>query len=400
MFRRDLLKLLGSAAALPPDTLFQKDPEAYWKKLREEQFLLPDWRIFLNNGSLGVTPKPVLKAVVDYMEQSAGLLMDEYPRWGYELMEKHRAEVADFVGCRKEDLALVHNATEAISTVAAGVDLKAGDEVLLTDQEHVSGKSPWQIRAQRHGVVLREVKIPVPPKDFGQLADVMISAIGPRTRMISFSGILSHLGFRMPVREICDAARAKGVMTLVDGAHINGQIDLKIADMNCDFYAGSPHKWMFAPAGSGILYVREDMQDRLWPSIATGNWDNRKLGAARFMQMGTNSRAIFEGMIAGVRFHRELGSQRVYDRIHQLAKSVYAKAKELPFLELCSPEDDRMWGGLVTFDIKKDARKMWARFAEKKVWTLRGNRLRVATHVHTRPSDIETMFELMRETLA
>ncbi len=126
---------------------------------------------------------------------------------------------------------------------------------------------------------MREVAIPLPPKDPAQLADLMISAIGPKTKVISFGGILSAPGTIMPIREICDAARAKGVLTLVDGAHMHGQMPVKISDLNCDFFAGSPHKWMFAPAGSGFLYIREENLDRLWPLNV-----HRRLG-----------RQIFEG---------------------------------------------------------------------------------------------------------
>jgi isopenicillin-N epimerase len=399
MQRRDVLKFFGAAAALPPESLFRADPEAYWTQLRKDQFLLPDWRCFLNNGSLGVTPKPVLKAVTDYLERAAALLLDDYPRWGYETLDAERAKMAAFAGCTPNELAFTHNATEAISIVAAGVDLKAGDEVLITDQEHVSGKNPWFLRAQRTGITVREVKLPVPPKSAAELADVFTSAIGPRTKMISFSGIVSALGFRMPSREICDYARSKGILTLVDGAHMHGQVPVKISDLHCDFFAGSPHKWLFAPAGCGLLYVREEMLDRLWPSIVTGNWDNRKLGAARFMQVGTNNRAIIEGMMAGLDFHHQIGSERVFGRIHELAKLVYRRASEAPYLKLLSPADDTMWGGLVSFEITKDAAALWPRLKERKVWTTGGSRLRVSTHVHTRREDIEVFFGILRETL-
>lgn len=140
MNRRRFLSV--TAAALPPSSLRESSPELYWQRIRDEQFLLPDWRNFLNNGSLGLTPRPVLKAMEEFMEDAAGLRSDQYPRWGYETLDEERAEMAAFVGCKKDELAFVHNATEAMSTIAAGLDLKAGDEVLLTDQEHVSGINP------------------------------------------------------------------------------------------------------------------------------------------------------------------------------------------------------------------------------------------------------------------
>jgi hypothetical protein len=119
---------------LPDDKLLGKEPERYWKRIRDDQFLLPGWRAFLNNGSLGIAPRPVVKAVSDYLVSSAALEMDYYPRWGYEILDEWRQELAEFYGCKKDELALMHNATEAMSTIAAGLDLKAGDEALITDQ--------------------------------------------------------------------------------------------------------------------------------------------------------------------------------------------------------------------------------------------------------------------------
>ena len=158
MNRRQALRHLSAAAALfglpadaatgdvpklPSRKLFERDPSRYWMQIRKQQFVLPGWRAFLNNGSLGVAPKPVLRAVSDYLERSAALLMDEYPRWGYETLEEYRTELSAFVGCKMEELALTHNATEAMSVIAGGMPLKAGDEVVITDQEHPSGRCPW-----------------------------------------------------------------------------------------------------------------------------------------------------------------------------------------------------------------------------------------------------------------
>ena len=390
---------VGKAPPLPGKDLLDRDPGSFWAKIREEQFLLPGWRAFLNNGSLGIAPRPTLDAVTDYLNRSAALDLEEYPRWGYETLDEFRTEVAGYVGCKKDELALMHNATEAISTVAAGVDLKAGDEVLLTDQEHPSGRSGWLMRQARYGTTVREVKIPLPAKSPEQLTDLLVSAIGPRTRVLSFSAITSPTGLIMPVREICEAARAKGVITMVDGAHVHGQIRMPISELGCDYFAGSPHKWMFAPAGCGFLYIREENLERLWPHTVTAGWDNKELKAARFQMMGTNNRAIFEGMIAGVRFAKQVGPEKIFDRIHGLARSVYEKAAAVPYLELLTPENERMYGSLVTFRFRNKPDAFFAACKKKRIWTTGGSPLRVSAHVHTRPSDIDLMFETMRETL-
>jgi len=391
----------GPAQALPSKSLLESNADNYWSQVRKEQFFLPEWRIFLNNGSLGVAPRKVVDAMFEFEKSGDGRISDEYPRWGYETLDAERAEVAEFVGCKKDELALTHCATESMSMIAAGIDLKAGDEVVITNEEHPSGKAPWYRRAQRDGVTVREVNIPHPPKNSGQLADILISAIGPRTRVLSFSGIITGTGVIMPVRQICDAARAKGVITVVDGAHVNGQIPFRLNECGCDYFAGSPHKWMFAPAGCGILYIREENLDRLWPTIVTGGWDDKSAKAARFMKIGTNNRAIVTGLIAGLRFHRELGSENVYARIHHLAKRTYRMIAERPYLELVSPADDSMYGCLVTMSFRgAKLDELWRKARERKIWIYGGERLRMSHHVHTRPEDVDAFFYLTDELLA
>ncbi len=388
--------------ALPPNSLFQSDPESYWKRIRDEQFLLPDWRVFLNNGSLGIVSKPVLQRVTDYLAMAGALQMPEaYPRWGYETLDAEREEMAAFLGCTKDELAFVHNATEALSIFANGIEMKAGDEVVMTDQEHPSGRAGWRMREARYGIRVREVKIPLPPKDSAQLADVMIAALGPQTKVLFFSGMLSATGIVMPVRQICDAARAKGILTVVDGAHMHGQIACRISDLGCDFFAGSPHKWMFAPAGCGILYAREDMQDKCWPLCVTGGWDDKALKANRYMRLGTNNRATIEGMLAGLHFGRDIGHERVYARMHQLARLVRMRAARLSYIEVLTPDDDRMYGSLVSFRFRKDAKAAWEEVGRKKIW-ISGNgtdQVRISTHIHTRPQDIHAFFDTVESKM-
>ncbi|MBI5083646.1 MAG: aminotransferase class V-fold PLP-dependent enzyme [Acidobacteria bacterium] len=385
---------------LPDPSLLAADPEKYWLRVREEQFFLPGWRNFLNNGSLGVAPRPVVGAVEDFLEHGAALLSDEYPRWGYETLDEERAEMAAFLGCKKDELAFTHCATDSLSTIAAGIDLKPGDEVVMTDLEHPSGKAGWAVRAARHGISVREVKIPLPPKSPEQLADIMISAIGPKTRVLFFSGIISPIGIVMPVRQICDAARAKGVISAVDGAHMNGQIPLKLSELGCDYYAGSPHKWMFAPAGSGILYIREENLGKLWPSIVTGGWDDKASGASRFMKIGTNNRAVVVGMMAGLRFLKALGPENVYARIHDLARRNYKMAASRPHLELFSGADERLYGSLVTIGFRgAKLEDLWRKARERKIWVYGSERLRLSTHIHTRPQDLEAFYSLVDDVI-
>ncbi len=388
---------------LPDEKLFARDPENYWLKLRREQFLLPEGRAFLNVGSLGVAAKPALAATFNYLTQSAsleGLTSDGLPRWGGETFDDWRQELADFAGCKKDELALTRNTTDGMNTVCQGLDLKAGDEVLITDQEHPGGTFPWMQKQARFGVQVRRAEIPIPPASPAEIADRVISAIGPRTRILSFSGITTTTGLVTPIQEICAAARAKGVLTLIDGAHMNGQVPVNLHELGCDFFAGSPHKWMFTPCGCGLLYIREEHLEKLWVHTATFNWDKYDLKAARFMMVGTNNRAIFEGHMAALRFLKQLGPDRAYGRIHQLARGVRERLARLPQIELLTPADDRLYAGMVSFQFKGiDPKPLYELARKRGIWIAGSERLRISTHVHTRPADLDAFFQTMHESL-
>lgn len=386
---------------LPEAALRVRDPEAYWTRVRREQFLLPDDRAFLNPGSLGVMPRPVLNAVFESLARGAEYATDTVPRWGYESLEPERAEMAAFLGCAPEEIAFTHNCTEAMSFIAAGLDLKAGDEVLTTNQEHGSGISCWRVKAARVGVVVREVDIPVTPRDPSELLERLVGAIGPRTRVLSFSGVTSPTGLVLPSREICEAARAKGVLTVLDGAHMDGQMPVHLRQLGCDFFAGSPHKWMFAPAGCGLLYGRPDALGQLWPTVASGGWDNRDgLKSARFMMVGTNNRSTIDGMIAGVRFLKALGEDAVYSRQQELARHVLEHARRRSYIEVVTADDPRLYRAMVSIRFKPEKLEpLWTAVRAANIGVLGGQRLRISSHVHTRKADIDRFFAVCDRVL-
>src|SRR5581483_6926996 len=271
----------GRNATLPDPS--KRNSDSYWNQLREEQFLLPKERIFLNTGTLGVAPRSVVDATNAYMTNAAELSVDWPPRWGGEPIDGLRTALSRFVGCEEQELALTHNTTEAMNTIANGLDLKAGDEVVLTDQEHPGGSCCWYQKEARFGIKVRQAKISLPPKSAQEVADSVVSMFNSQTRVVSFSGITTTTGLKLPIRSIADQARAKGIISVVDAAHLPGQIPMNIKELGCDYLAASPHKWMLTPAGCGFLYGRGEMLERLWANVAGYTWNKRKMNAARFM---------------------------------------------------------------------------------------------------------------------
>jgi len=236
--------LAGIPAKLPDKSLYDTNEEAYWAELRR-QFLIPEDEVYLNNGTVGSSPAPVLRAVIEGYRESERLAQadpEDYPIWGYAAWNEYRDPLAAFVGCTRGELALVRNATEANNFIANGLDLEAGDEVLMTDQEHPGGEHPWNLKAKRYGIVVKKVALPRPVPDAATVLNLFSDAITPRVRVMFFSHIATVTGTVLPAKELCALARSKGILSAVDGAHVPGMMKLSIRELGCDLYTSSPHK--------------------------------------------------------------------------------------------------------------------------------------------------------------
>ncbi len=313
--------------ALPDGTLYQKNEEAYWGELRK-QYLIPADTVYLNNGTVGSSPLPVLRAVFDAYNETERLTQadpEDYPIWGYGPWNEYRDPLAAFVGCARDELALLRNATEANNCIANGIDLKAGDEVLMTDQEHPGGEHPWNLRAKRYGIVIRKVTLPKPVPDAATVLNLFNDAITSRTRVLFFSHITTVTGVVLPAKELWALAHARGILSAVDGAHVVGMMGVNLRELGCDMYSSSPHKWLQAPKGSGFLYVREEVIDRLWSTLATEGWDDPKLRAERFQRIGSSNVPALAGMRAAIRFAEQIGMERIEKRHRAMADHILSE---------------------------------------------------------------------------
>ena len=326
-----LARAANDAATLPSPDLYDKDEDAYWAELRK-QFLIPADVLYLNNGTVGSSPMPVVQGVVDGFHELEKMISDDpevYPIWGYPhentIHAAFRTDLATFVGATKDEIAIVRNATEANSYIANGLEMKAGDEVLMSNQEHPGAEEAWNVRAKRYGIVVKKFELPKPPKDKNEILNRINDAITPRTRIIFVSHITTVTGVVLPAKEIFALARQKGILSALDGAHVPGMMRLNIRDIGCDMYTSSPHKWLFAPKGSGFLYIREEVQPQVWNTIVTEGWDYPGAKAERFMAIGSSNVAMLWGFKAAIKLANDIGIDRIEKRHRKMADYIHGE---------------------------------------------------------------------------
>ncbi len=302
---------------MPDRSLYTRNEDEYWRAIRR-QFLLPQDTIYLNVGTVGCCPAPVLHAVfqsyLDIERMKDVSDPESYPIWGYAAWNEFRDPLAQFIGVSRDELALVRNATEGNSFMANGLDMKAGDEVLISDQEHPSGEGPWGLRAKRYGIVVKRYEIPKPLNDPAEVLNRINDSITPRTRVLFTSHVTTTTGAVQPVKEICTLARAKGIVSMIDGAQVPGMMPLSVGAIGCDMYSASPHKWLMAPKGTGFLYVRDAIMDRVWSTVTTHGWDKPELRAERFQHFGSSNVPALAGLKAAIEFANQIGMDRIEQR--------------------------------------------------------------------------------------
>lgn len=371
-----------------------------------ERFPFPPSVTYCNTGTLGASPRDVTDAMVQGLQRLEAELpdwpyfqSDGEPLTGYQELREDRAAVGALVNAPAEEIAFTQNATMAMSFVANGLDLAAGDEVLTTDQEHGGGIGGFRLRALRHGVIVRELPL-ASAVDRGPegIVELFARAVTPRTRVLMCSHITSGRGIVMPVRELCALAHAHGAFAVVDGAQAVGQVPVDVKALGCDAYAASPHKWLLAPKGTGFLYVRRAAQPRLWNTLGSSQLQDGPLGAFRFMQYGTGSPALIWGLRAAIRFVEALGVERIARWDAMLTQRLRAGLATMPHVRFVSPTDPRLAAGITTFGVTgRDGRELQNALWERRIRVRSQGApgVRLSAHFYVSPADIDRVLEVV-----
>lgn len=391
----------------PPGPPARIDDESYWEKVRAQFHLNPD-TIYLNNGTLGLCPKPVTQAVFDgyvYLAETGS--EGRYQLW--DEVEESRKMAARFLGADEKEIALTRNATQGLSVIANGIRMESGDEVLMTSDEHIAGIQPWTRRARRFGIQVNQVQIPSPPKSKQEVVDLFEQALTPRTKVVFFCHVTRGPGLLYPVRELCDMAREKGIVSAVDGAQTPGMTSVDLHLMGCDLFATSLHKWALTPSGTGCLYVREGFQETFWPtSDGNGPWDDREQGLWRIGPHGTYERPIRAAIKPALEFLDTIGMDVIFARNRMLSDYLKEQLMEMPGISLGTSTDHALSSpGITSFGVEGWDTSLLRGILRGKAGIVvsRDQRrshdmIRVSTHFYNTHGEIDRLIEVLKEILS
>jgi selenocysteine lyase/cysteine desulfurase len=329
----------ASAPALPVSPAIAD--EEYWKLVRM-QFAMPEGRIMVNAANLCPAPRALYEKVNSELSLLSSDVSFQHRQRFAESRKRSLELLARFLNVAKEEVGITRNTSEANCTIVNGLDLKAGEEVVIWEQNHPSCNEAWVQRARRAGFTVKKVSVPAQPTSAEELIEPFQRAVTSKTRLIAFSHISNTSGITLPAAAICQWARSKGVLTLVDGAQSFGVFDLNLAATGCDFYTASAHKWLMGPMENGILYVRRDLLPRVWPQVMGAGW---KADAAtvdeKLCTLGQRDDTSTIALPEAIEFQSRIGRKNIFERVLQLNQRLRkAVTSGIPQAELISPAGD------------------------------------------------------------
>lgn len=373
-------------------------PEAggYWEKVRK-QFILEDGFAYLNTGTLGPTPRPVLQAMNEYWR-----LMAVNPNENSAVFQNHveqiRVKLAGFFGATPDEIAITRNTTEGTTILCQGLDLERGDEILITAYEHGSLRETQRRQAKRRGLVVKEVEFPMPPKSPQVIIDAFAAAITPKTRVMHFANPLGGYGCITPVKQLVDLAHSKNILCFVDGAHATGMFQFSLKEWGVDGFSCNSHKWLCGAAGAGVLFVKRDVQERVWPVV--GIWRDEPVGARKYDQLSRRpwpTVMTFEDILD---FHTAIGGARIEARARSLGTYLRSGLAAIPKVKVYTPMDAAMSCGTTTAGIEGVPAARIREYLRQKYDTYvpgGSDRIRVSTHYFNTHEQADRVLSAYRE---
>jgi isopenicillin-N epimerase len=410
----------GETAAQPLNNMPATSKEL-WQWFRTQP-VLDLQRTYLDVASAGPTLRAAMAAeyrIRDSQSLNIAGMTDE--QWASE-STRMATSFANFIGCDPEEILFTRGTGEALATAAFGLDLNAGDEVLTTNREHPAALSPWLLLARRRGIVVKQIELPAPINGAQQAVELLAGAVTERTKVLAFSHVQYADGTVLSVADLCQFARQRNLISIVDGAQALGMLDFRLRELGCDFYGTSFHKWLGGSNGTGMLYVRREMLDRVWPAqprgidasppVITPTQSMGHTGVPAALHKLGNivplAWAPLRGAEVALEFQQQVLRSRIEARIRELAIYARLRLQQLPGVDLLTPNGPGLWGGILAFhvpgrmaaDITLGLVKGHRVFAREMQWPGKtGGAVRISVHAFNTHDEVDRMFQGLQQVL-
>ncbi len=387
---------------MQPITIGQADGEKFWESVRAAY---PTQQPLMNLNNAAVSPPPL---VVEQAMIDAYRLISRNPdvnMWSKldAALPSIKQQLAALADCSPDEIALNRNSSEGLSTAIFGIPLKAGDEVLVSAWDYPSVRAAWLQRQQREGIKVVSVNFDLTDDD-DTVFNAYEAAITPRTRVMQLTHMYHWNGRLLPVRRLCEIARSREIVTVVDGAQTFAQMPLSFRDLGCDYFVTSLHKWLGAPVGNGMLIVKQSRIDSTWPLLAPFDPPPLRIDKFDHWNLGTYNSAVQAGIAPAIRFHQEIGTSRIHARLQELTRYWTNMARDIPGFTLHTPLDTDELGAVSLFSIHNmDSRKVERELREtyrvhvKYREARHINGLRVSPHIYMLKSDLDFFVDTLKK---
>jgi selenocysteine lyase/cysteine desulfurase len=380
-----------------------RSEEVLWQLVRR-QFPLEEGLVYLNAANVCPASRPVWDRYAallrDFQANPSFQNRDKY----HALRESVRSKLAALLGASADEVAITRNTSEGTNLIVRGIDLKPSDEVVITDHNHPSNNESWKLRARREALVVKSVPVPVPARSADDLVAGIENALTPRTRVIAITHVTSTTGTRYPIKPIAELARRRGIYLHVDGAQTFGARDVNVKDLGCDSYSASAHKWPMGPLEAGVLFVRSERVEQLWPSIVSAGWSKELKGARKFEAVGQQDDPRVAALEAAIDLLNLIGIREVEARVQALATRAKQALAALPNVNMKTNLEPELSGGIVKFSLKHipTARAydvLWKRHRLAIAMTSGGDSegLRFSPHIYNTLDEIDGAVAAVRE---
>src|SRR4030095_966599 len=376
------------------------EDEQYWN-LVKKKFMVPNNLLMVNAANLCPSPISIVEQVNNHTKEFLGKNVSfQYRTVFSDARARSLSMLAEFLGVSKSEIGITRNTSESNTIVVNSLDLKAGDEVVIWDQNHPSARITLEQRASRYGFIVKKVNLPVNPSSPGELIDLFSKSITNKTKLFAFSHISNISGMALPAKELCAMAKQKNVLTLIDGAQSFGSMELNLKELGCDFYTASTHKWLMGPLENGILYMKQEHLDKIWPNVIGGGWhDGTSTVDEKICVLGQRNEASPVAIPSIIEFHHSIGKSNISKRVVQL--NTYLKdqiRKKIPKAEFITPLSPEMSAGIVIVNLpRKDPATVYQDlYAKYGIAAANVGGIRLSPHVYNTLEDIDRIGDALK----